>query len=102
VKKVFVQIHPSDLRLRKGDALALRYSIVNMPNKENIRWFDNGVYQGGTKRGYPAVLIYDLDNQVIAVFKKFTGQFTTTCRLTLKENDELLRTGNFRTENSYN
>ena len=76
-------------------------SIADMPNRPNVKWFDNGMYQGVTKRGYPAVHIYDLDNQVIAVFKKETGQFTTTCRLTLKENDELLRTGNFRTENSY-
>jgi hypothetical protein len=28
-------------------------------------------------------------NQVIPVFKKSIGQFTTTCQLTLKENNEL-------------
>lgn len=29
------------------NALALRDSIVNMPNRKNIRWFENGMYQGG-------------------------------------------------------
>ena len=70
-------------------------SITEMPNRTNIQWFDNGTYQGGTKRGYPAVHIYDKDKRVIAVFKKSTGEFTTTCRLNDRQHAELLRTGNF-------
>ena len=77
---------------------ALMDSLESMPNRTNIQWFDNGMYQGGTERGYPAVHIYDEDKRVIAVFKKSTGQFTTTCRLTLKEERFLLKTGNFVTE----
>ena len=50
------------------NALALRDLIVKMPNRKNIRWFDNGIYQGGTKRGYLAVHLYDLEKRVIAVF----------------------------------
>lgn len=41
-------------------------------------------------------------NHQLAVLKKSTGQFTTTCRLTVKEKNELLRTRNFHIENSYN
>jgi len=81
------------------NALALRDSIVNMPNRKNIQWFDNGMYQGGTKRGYPAVHIYDLDKRVIAVFEKSTGQFTTTCEITEMEETHLFESGgNFVTE----
>lgn len=69
-------------------------SITNMPYRKNIQWFDNGTYQGNTDRGYKAVHIYDLDNRVIAVFKKSTGQFVTTCRLDPDEHTELLNTGN--------
>lgn len=81
---------------------ALMNSIEGMPNRKNIQWFDNGMYQGGTERGYPAVHIYDLDKRVIAVFQKSTGQFTTTCRLTLKEEMNLLKTENFVTESVMN
>ena len=70
-------------------------SIASMPNRKNIQWFDKGTYQGGTKHGYPAVHIYDKGKQVIAVFKKSTGQFVTTCRLTPAEEQELFKTGNF-------
>jgi cytochrome b subunit of formate dehydrogenase len=70
-------------------------SIAEMPNRKDIQWFDNGTYQGGTKRGYPAVHIYDKDKQVIAVFQKSTVQFTTTCQLTPAEEQELFKTGNF-------
>ena len=70
-------------------------SIVNMPNRDNIRWFEDGIYQGGTDREFKAIHIYDLDKRVIAVFKKSTGKFVTTCQLTEKEDAELKATGNF-------
>jgi len=41
------------------------------------------------------IRIYDLDKQVIAVFQKSTGQFTTTCQLTPDEHNALMKTGNF-------
>jgi len=50
------------------NALALRDSLVNMPNRKKIKWFDNGMYQGGTERGYDSINIYDQENRVIAVF----------------------------------
>lgn len=73
-------------------------SITEMPNRKNIQWFDNAMYQGGTERGYPAVHIYDKDKRVITVFKKSTGRFANTCRLTFKEEMNLLKTRNFLTE----
>jgi len=36
-----------------------------------------------------------LDKNVIAVFKKSTGKFVTTCQPDLYEDNELLETGNF-------
>ena len=36
-------------------------SIVDMPNRDNVRWFEDGTYQGGTDRGFEAIHIYDLD-----------------------------------------
>lgn len=70
-------------------------SIVNMPNRDNVRWFVDGTYQGGTDREFEAIHIYDLDKQVIAVFKKSTGKFVTTCQVTEKEDAGLKATGNF-------
>ena len=46
-------------------------------------------------REFGAIHIYDLDKKVIAVFKKSTGKFVTTCQLDRNEHDELLETGNF-------
>jgi len=70
-------------------------SIADMPNRKDVRWFDDGTYQDGTDRKFPAVHIYDLDNQVIAVFNKDRGNFVTTCQLDRDEHNELLETGNF-------
>ena len=70
-------------------------SIVDIPNRPNVKWFDHGTYQGGTNRGFDAVHIYDLDNQIIAVFRKDTGRFVTSCQLDRDEHIELLETGNF-------
>ena len=77
------------------NALKMMRSIVDMPNRDNVRWFEDGTYQGGTDRGFEAIHIYDLDEQVIAVFKKSTGKFVTTCQLDRDEHNELLETGNF-------
>ena len=75
------------------NALALRDSIVNMPNRKDIVWFDNGMYQGGTKRGYDSVNIFDKETDTIAVFKKDENgeysRFTTTCTLTEMERNHL-------------
>ena len=70
-------------------------SIASMPDRKNIRWFYNGTFQGNTDREFPAVHIYDMDQQIIAVFKKETGQFVTTCQLSLAQHLELVETGNF-------
>lgn len=70
----------------EANALALRDSIVNMPKRENIVWFDDGMYQGGTDRGYDSVNVFDKETDTIAVFRKDENgqysQFTTTCTLT--------------------
>jgi len=80
-----------------------RDSIVNMPNRKNIIWYDDGMYQGGTKRGYNSVNLYDPNNKVIAVFRKDENgnysQFTTTCEVTPLEEQHLFASnGNFVTE----
>lgn len=77
------------------NTLKMMRSIVDMPNRKNVRWFDDGTYQGGTARGFEAIHIYDSDNQIIAVFKKSTGQFVTTCKLSKAEEIELVKTKNF-------
>ena len=77
------------------NALKMMRSIVDMPNRDNVKWIEDGTYQGGTDREFEAIYIYDLDKKVIAVFKKSTGKFVTTCQLDRDEHDELLATGNF-------
>jgi hypothetical protein len=87
------------------NVLALLNSIVNMPNRKEVIWFKNRMYQGGTKRGYDSVNLFDPETQVIAVFKKQKdgeySQFTTTCKLTALEQDHLFESGgNFVTQNN--
>jgi len=87
----------------EGNALALRDSIVNMPKRENIVWFDDGMYQGGTERGYDSVNIFDKETDTIAVFRKDENgeynRFTTTCTVTEIERKHLFESGgNFVTE----
>jgi hypothetical protein len=57
-----------------------------MPNTEGILWFEDGMYQGGTKRGYDSINLYDQKTKVIAVFKKQSdgklGLFISNCKLT--------------------
>lgn len=91
----------------EANALALRDSIVNMPKRKNIVWFDNGMYQGGTDRGYDSVNIFDKETNTIAVFRKGENgeynQFTTTCRLTKTEREYLFNSsGNFVTDSNLN
>ena len=71
------------------NALKMMRSIVDMPNRDNVQWFEDGTYQVGTNREFNAIHIYDLNTRLIAVFKKSTGQFVTTCELTAKEDAEL-------------
>ena len=75
----------------EANALALRDSLLNMPNSKNIIWFDNGMYQGGTDRGYDSVNVFDKETNTIAVFRKDENgeynRFTTTCTLTKTERE---------------
>lgn len=84
------------------NALAVRDSLVKMPEREGIIWFENGGYQKGTKRGYDSVNLYDKDNRVIAIYKKQeNGEylFSTTCRVNGEEGTHLLESGgNYLTE----
>lgn len=77
------------------NALKMMKSIVDMPNRNNVLWFEDGMYQAGTDREFEAIHIYDPDKRVIAVFKKATGRFVTTCQLGREEETKLLKTGNF-------
>jgi hypothetical protein len=77
------------------NALKMMQSIVNMPNRDNVVLFKEATYQGNTDRQFEAIFIYDLDEKIIAVFKKSTRMFVTTCQLDDDEDTELLDTGNF-------
>ena len=73
-----------------------------MPNKEDIIWYTDGQYQGGTDRGCDSVNLYDPETGVIAVYPKQqdgSNLFLTTCTLTDKEIEHLKSTnGNFVTQ----
>jgi hypothetical protein len=73
-----------------------------MPNRENIVWYTDVQYQGGTARGCDSVNLFDPDTNVIAVYSKQPDgsySFLTTCTLTERERDNLKSTnGNFVTE----
>jgi len=77
------------------NTLIMMRSIVNMPNRENIIWIEDGTYQAGSDREFAAIHIYDPITRVIATFKKETGNIVTTCQLDEKEDIELKETGNF-------
>ena len=84
------------------NASALRDSLLKMPDRQGIRWFDKGGYQKGTDRGYDSLNIYDKRSGVIAVYKKIeNGEyvFSTTCKLTFDEQYHLYKSdGNFVTQ----
>jgi len=86
----------------KENAIALRDSLLDMPNRENIVWYTDGQYQGGTDRGCGSVNLFDPDTNVIAVYEKQpdgSNLFLTTCTLTDRERDHLESTnGNFVTD----
>ena len=87
----------------EANVLAFRDSIVQMPEREKIVWFDDGGYQKGTERGYDSVNLYDPETRVIVVFKKEgngnLSRFTTTCNVTILEGEHLFQSGgNFVTE----
>ena len=78
-----------------------------MPKRKKIVWFDNGMYQGGTERGYDSVNLFDNETNTIAVFKKPEDgtdiQFSTTATLTKAEREYLFNSGgNFVTDNNLN
>ena len=54
----------------EANVIALRDSLLDMPNRENIVWYTDGQYQGGTKRGCDCVNLFDPDTNVIAVYQK--------------------------------
>lgn len=84
------------------NTLALRDSLVKMPEREGIRWFDNGGYQKGTERGYDSINVYHKKERVIAIYKKQeNGEyiFSTTCKVTPVEENHLYQSdGNYVTE----
>lgn len=90
----------------EANALALRDSLVDMPNRENIVWYTDGQYQGGTARGCDSVNLFDPATNLIAVYEKQpdgSNLFLTTCKLTPLEVKHLKSTnGNFLTEKMIN
>lgn len=86
----------------EANALDLRDSLLEMPNREKIIWYTDGQYQGGTDRGCDSVNLFDPKTGVIAVYPKQpngSNLFLTTCRLTDKEIEHLKSTnGNFVTQ----
>ena len=86
----------------KIHAIALRDSLIDMPNKPKIIWYTNGQYQGGTQRDCDTVNLLDPEKHLIAVYQKKpdgSNLFLTTCQLTDIEEKHLNATkGNFVTE----
>ena len=86
----------------EANAIALRDSLIDMPNKANIIWYTDGQYQGGTDRECDSVNLFDPDTNLIAVYEKQpdgSNLFLTTCTLTETERDHLKSTnGNFVTD----
>ena len=48
----------------ESNSIALADSLVDMPNRENIVWYTDGQYQGGTARGCDCVNLFDPDTNV--------------------------------------
>ena len=86
----------------ESNAIALRDSLVDMPNRKKIVWYTGGQFQGGTARGCDCVNLFDRDTKLIAVYEKQpdgSNLFLTTCTLTDLESDHLDSTnGNFVTQ----
>jgi hypothetical protein len=77
-----------------------------MPNKPNVIWYKESMYQGGTPRGCNCINLFDPETTLIAVYQKQSdgsNLFLTTCKLTPMERDHLMATdGNFVTEKVLN
>ena len=90
----------------EANAIALRDSLIDMPNNQDIIWYTDGQYQGGTQRGCDSVNLFDPDTNVIAVYQKQPDGsclFLTTCKLVPAEVKHLQDSnGNFLTERMIN
>jgi hypothetical protein len=86
----------------EANVIALRDSLINMPNRPHVIWYKEGMYQGGTPRGCDCVNLFDPDTNLIAVYQKQpdgTNLFLTTTRVTDSERNNLIATnGNFVTK----
>nr|YP_010283166.1 hypothetical protein MKU15_pgp025 [Nitzschia traheaformis]ULD15930.1 hypothetical protein [Nitzschia traheaformis] len=78
-------------------ALLMMQLLQDMPRRLNLIWFDQNdvTYQGEINREFPAILIFDYDTKIAAVFNKQTGNFITTYQLTKKQKTKLKMTHNF-------
>jgi len=47
------EVHELECTKSEENTIKFIQSIADMPNRPNVKWFDNGTYQGGTERGYP-------------------------------------------------
>ncbi len=55
-----------------------------MPNRPNIIWYKEGMFEGNTLRGCNSVNLFDTDTNLIAVYQKEldgNNLFLTTARL---------------------
>ena len=66
--------------------------IVENPNSQ---WFEDGTYQGGTNREVETINVFNAIENIVAIFKKSTGEFITVCYPSAEERKDLLETGNF-------
>lgn len=86
----------------EANALALGDSLIEMPNNQNIIWYTDGQYQGGTQRGCDSVNLFDRNTNVIAIYQKQPHEsclVLTTCKLVRPEVTHLKDSnGNFLTE----
>lgn len=67
----------------KSEAIAMRDSLIDMPNRPGLVWYTDGQYQGGTPRGCDTINLYDPARRLIAVYQKQpdgTNLFLTTCQ----------------------
>lgn len=90
----------------EANTIALRDSLLNMPNSQDIVWYTDGQYQEGTSRGCDCVNLFDPDRNLIAIYQQQpdgSNLFLTTCRLTPLEVKHLKETnGNFVTDKILN
>lgn len=88
------------------NAIALRDSLIDMATSQDIIWYTDGQYQGGTQRGCDSVNLFDPNRNLIAVYQKQPDgsySFLTTCKLVPAEVKHLQDSnGNFLTEKVIN